>query len=1184
LIGFGHYFMTISRILKAQKVFCVVLAAVLGLGLGSGQLWAQTQVQEAKPAGTQVTAPVAASDLQPNTESLEVKLKELETNTLLEPVTKETMARHYRQALTEIKSLAAFETAAKGFATLRKEAPDQIEVLRKALDMRAPRVTLRQLGLTGSSELANFERVLSSEQQHKVSLEALLAETDDQLQQLSQRGPLVKQRLDEVRKQSQDLEAEMAGLGMGASSQLAEAKGVALRARLRALQGESQSIDQELRSLPLRQELLRLQREQNLMALELSNELVARLRNETDQRRMGEANKASAEADVVQKALGERHALLGRLAEENSLLAGDISEKVRQFEATNQHIEEAKAQLRKYRDDFQSAKQKLEVTGLNGAHGRLLLEQRRNLPNTRQMERRLGQRERQGADLLLEQLTNSEQRKELADLAKAAGVVLEQVPVAERAQLRPEVMRLLEARRELLDRAKSQINSYLQALVEQDFSDRQLIDQIKLYENLLSENLLWIPSNEPFGFKLLAEVPEVLGYLFSEHQWRLLWDGLTTPGRNSLGALVLALGWATLLWIRPRLRKHLTRINAKVSNPLTDKLSYSFQALGVVLIRACAWPLLLLAIWMQLDSQVQDKGFGVDFGRALFMVSPLLLQLGFIWRLCDVDGVMRKHFHWHSAQITLLRHQAWLMAVLLLPASMLVILSRGAPSNAVGLLAMMLAMLAITYFLANTLHPVKGLPAHVLLAKPHSLLARTGMLWYGLILALPLLMLGLAIFGYYYTVGVLGEGMVYSLLLAFALVLARELLLRWLLIRLRAARRAIWEKEWKERQEKAGSKDKEDEGGELQDLRSSLEDPGLDLSSVDAQTRRLLGLSMQLGVLLGLWWIWTPILPAFGSFGYVELWSYSIGTGDSARQLPVTLGGLILALFIGVMTLTLVRNLPSLLEIMLFKQLTLDSGTRYAYSALIRYLVIGIGLISIFSILGGSWSEIRWLVAALSVGIGFGLQEIVANFISGIIILFERPIRVGDVVTVGNVSGVVSRIRIRATTITNWDRQELLVPNKEFITKQLLNWSLSDPVTRISIPVGVDYDCNLDLAMRLMNEAAREHDNVMSDPSPSIVFDGFGDNTLNLILRCFLPNLDRRGGTISDLNMAIHRKFMAAGISVAFPQRDVHLDSRHPLEIRIVRESRPGSSAAGNSAAKAPSSEALVCPGEEKNL
>lgn len=193
-------------------------------------------------------------------------------------------------------------------------------------------------------------------------------------------------------------------------------------------------------------------------------------------------------------------------------------------------------------------------------------------------------------------------------------------------------------------------------------------------------------------------------------------------------------------------------------------------------------------------------------------------------------------------------------------------------------------------------------------------------------------------------------------------------------------------------------------------------------------------------------------------------------------------------------------------------------------------------------------------MAALSVGIGFGLQEIIANFISGLIILFERPIRVGDTVTVGDTTGVVTRINIRATTITNWDRQELLVPNKEFITTRLLNWSLSDPIVRVVIPVGIAYGSDVSRAMELMIDAAKEHENVLDSPAPSVAFEGFGDNALSLYLRVFLPSMDNRMSTITDLHGAINRKFNDAAIAIAFPQRDVHLDTSGPIDIRLHRE------------------------------
>jgi potassium efflux system protein len=127
-----------------------------------------------------------------------------------------------------------------------------------------------------------------------------------------------------------------------------------------------------------------------------------------------------------------------------------------------------------------------------------------------------------------------------------------------------------------------------------------------------------------------------------------------------------------------------------------------------------------------------------------------------------------------------------------------------------------------------------------------------------------------------------------------------------------------------------------------------------------------------------------------------------------------------------------------------------------------------VGILLVLGTLGVSWMHLQWMAAALSVGIGFGLQEIVANFVSGLIILFERPIRVGDTVTVGDTDGVVTKIRIRATTIRNWDRKELLVPNKEFVTGRLLNWSLSDPVTRIVLVVGVAYGSDVDRASAIM--------------------------------------------------------------------------------------------------------------------
>ena len=184
-------------------------------------------------------------------------------------------------------------------------------------------------------------------------------------------------------------------------------------------------------------------------------------------------------------------------------------------------------------------------------------------------------------------------------------------------------------------------------------------------------------------------------------------------------------------------------------------------------------------------------------------------------------------------------------------------------------------------------------------------------------------------------------------------------------------------------------------------------------------------------------------------------------------------------------------------------------------------------------------------------GIGFGLQEIVANFICGIILLFERPIRLGDVVTIGDTDGVVTKIQIRSTTIRNWDGKELLVPNKEFITGRLLNWTLSDPTTRIVIPIGIAYGSDVAQAIKLIQEAATEHQRVLDEPPTMVSFEGFGESSLTIVLRCFVGSMDYWRQTTSELHQSINNKLEAAGIVISFPQRDIHLNTSQPLDVRI---------------------------------
>jgi potassium efflux system protein len=236
-------------------------------------------------------------------------------------------------------------------------------------------------------------------------------------------------------------------------------------------------------------------------------------------------------------------------------------------------------------------------------------------------------------------------------------------------------------------------------------------------------------------------------------------------------------------------------------------------------------------------------------------------------------------------------------------------------------------------------------------------------------------------------------------------------------------------------------------------------------------------------------------------------------------------------------------NLAGLLHVLVFARLpSLQTGSRFAIVSIVRYVVLLVSYAAAILSLHLSFSSIGWALAAVSLGVGFGLQEIVANFVSGLILLFERPVRVGDVVTVGTTTGTVDRINIRATQILNWDRQVIIIPNRRFISEEVVNWTHNDPVVRSTIDVGVAYGTDVVKARSVLFEIVTNHPDVKSDPLPRVWFWAFGDSSLTLRTFVF-TSFELRIATVNALNLEIHRRFAQEGIEIAFPQRDLHLRS-----------------------------------------
>lgn len=390
--------------------------------------------------------------------------------------------------------------------------------------------------------------------------------------------------------------------------------------------------------------------------------------------------------------------------------------------------------------------------------------------------------------------------------------------------------------------------------------------------------------------------------------------------------------------------------------------------------------------------------------------------------------------------------------------------------------------------------------------------------------------------GYYYTALNLIQHLINSYIAWCVWWLIRQVIYRGITVSSR--RLAHRRLEEKLRQKQAGFND----GSTSDDVVVLNEkEEGLALNEVRSQLLRFADLFIWTALIGIFYYVWSDLVTVASYLREVTLWQQTTTTEAGTVTESITLFNLLVALVIVGITYVLVRNISGILEVLIFSRVNLSQGTPYTITTLLTYIFIAIGGAWAFATLGMSWSKLQWLFAALSVGLGFGMQEIFANFVSGIILLFERPIRVGDTVTINGVSGTVAKIRIRAITLIDFDRKEVIVPNKSFVTGQVINWALSNTMTRLVINVGVAYGSNLELVKKLLLQAANEQTTVLKDPEPRAYFLSFGASTLDHELRVYVAQLAERTNTIDSLNRRINELFAENNIDIAFNQLDVFI-------------------------------------------
>jgi small-conductance mechanosensitive channel len=269
----------------------------------------------------------------------------------------------------------------------------------------------------------------------------------------------------------------------------------------------------------------------------------------------------------------------------------------------------------------------------------------------------------------------------------------------------------------------------------------------------------------------------------------------------------------------------------------------------------------------------------------------------------------------------------------------------------------------------------------------------------------------------------------------------------------------------------------------------------------------------------------------------------------------VTIGSILLLLILFASVIIIERIVQKQLIRRFLSRTKLQSSLQYGLSRILGYTLIAIGFYVAFQAVGFDLSSLAIVAASLGVGVGFGLQNIINNLVSGIIILAERPISIGDRIEVAGVAGRVTKIQLRSTTVVTNDNITMIVPNADFISNTVTNWSHGDPKVRIRVPVGVAYGSDLKLLQQLLLEAAGEHPKALRDPSPVVLFTEFGDNSLNFELGVWTQEMTAAPiHFTSEMNFIIEQKLRENDIEIPFPQRDLHVRSGLPAAAEASSE------------------------------
>ncbi len=1035
----------------------------------------------------------------------------------------------YQNTLNFLQRIQSINTDLADLGKQIEQAPERIRLARQQLERTQAQTATELHALYENRDLAELETLLGERVTRMFSWQNELTAVNSELIAAQTRPERTQASVSTNQAREQQLSEQIRNLQRQADTPLNTARLAMMRAEQRALQRHNELLRQRLNANSVLQDLAMQQRD--LLSRQITDieteiqvlqDLIDAKRRTQSERTVSETTEEVLQAGN-QQLLREQGTLNRRLSEELLRATNQLGELTRKNILTKQQIDSV-TQIESALD------QQIGVLEGSVLLSRILHQQKKALPDTRPDLTLTDQI----ADLRLRQFELNQLRDEMTNPSAYLARLINQLPEEQRESLRAEFERVVNSRVSLVDQLSANINTLLSQAITLQINQRQLEQTSSELRRTIDDQLFWVASNRPLDRSWFLNFPSQalaqLQAVESVKQLKVIGGNLR---EHALWLALIALLVALYLWRLPRLREQLRLLHEDVGHFRRDSVRHTPKALLLTAVMIIPVPLVLSGLGLVFTRGEVPSMPGL--GQALSQLALAWFMLHLFYRVLDPSGIATLHFRWDQGLVDrlhrLVRRSAWIV----LPMVAVVALGETRPEqlidDVIGRLTLLIGLVLLAALLGRMMQQSQPLYSSKVLHASASLV---------LVLA-PLAVAGLLAWGYNYTAIKLTDRFIGTLYLIILWMLVEGAVMRNLNV---AGRRLAYQRSLNKRQAP--------QARESVDSEVSVEIPVMDIQQINQQSLRLarMGLVILFGVLV--YFTWSDLISAASYLQSVTLWEYNAGTAEAPVMAPITAGDMLGALVIIVLMLSLARNLPGLLEIMVLSRLDLRQGSSYAITTLLSYVIVGAGLFSALSTLGVSWSKLQWLVAALGVGLGFGLQEIFANFVSGLIILFERPVRIGDVVTIGNLSGTVNRIRIRATTITDFDRKEIIVPNKTFVTNQLINWSLNDTVTRVTMTIGVAYGSDLEKVRELLLNISASNPRVLKDPSPMVLFLSFGDSTLNHELRIHVKELMDRNLSIDEINREIDRQFREHGIEIAFRQMDINLRNSEGLERLIV--------------------------------